>query len=98
MFIIVDKNTNKITQTIDKNYGIEAGENKLLREITDETLASKINTAHDYTLIFDTDGNVADITVTKTLAEWQAEQALLPQAPTPEERLSALEDAMLLLI
>jgi hypothetical protein len=85
MFIIVDKNTNKITQTVDKNYGIQVNGNELLQEVTDATLAAKIKTAHDYTLIFGVDGNVTDITVMKTIEQWQAEQT--PE-PSQEEILS----------
>ena len=70
MFIIVDKTTSKITQTISANYGIQVSENQLLQEVTDDILAEKIRTAHDYTLIF-TDGIVTDINVIQTIAEYQ---------------------------
>lgn len=74
MFIIIDKTTNKIIQTIDKNYGIQVGENQPVQEITSQTLADKINSAYDYTLVFDTNGKVIDINVTKTIEEYQQEQ------------------------
>jgi len=70
MFIIVNKSTNKIVQTIDINYGIEVNENQLLQEVTNDILAEKIRTAHDYTLIF-TDGIVTDINVIQTIAAYQ---------------------------
>lgn len=74
MFIIIDKNTNKIFQTIDKNYGIQISKNELLQEITDEALINKINSAYEYTLIFNDKGNVTDINITRTIEEHQQEQ------------------------
>jgi len=70
MFIIINKITNKITQTIDINYGIQVSENEQIQEITDEILIGKIETAYEYELIF-TDGKVTDINVIQTLAEFQ---------------------------
>jgi hypothetical protein len=91
MFVIINTNTNKIIQTINSSEGLQVNENHLLQEITDETLISKINVAHDYTLVFDVDGNVTDITVSKTQDEWQAEQPIPEVEPTPEEYLVDLD-------
>ncbi|AKA68562.1 hypothetical protein [Clostridium scatologenes] len=75
MFVKIDKVTNKIIQTIDKNYGIQVNENELLQEITDETLINKINSAYEYTLIFnDTKDSIIDINITKTIEQHQQDQ------------------------
>lgn len=95
MFIIIDKTTNKIVQTIDKNYGIQVSSNELLQEITEETLINKIKSAYGYSLVFDKNYNVMDITITKTIEQRNQEIEQLPKEPTAEERLQALEDLML---
>jgi hypothetical protein len=86
MFIVINKNTKKIKQTIDSNYGLRVSENESLQEITDSELINKIAIAHDYELIFDGD-NVIDITVTKTIAEWIAEQPIPEPEPSMEDYL-----------
>lgn len=92
MFIIIDKTTNKIKQTISINYGIQVAENELLQEVVEE-IANKFNSAQDYELVF-TDGKVTDITVNKTWEQYQSEQTPPPYIPTEQERILALEQAM----
>lgn len=92
MFIIIDKTTNKIVQTIDKNYGIQVLENELLQEITNPILINKINSRYEYTLITDSNGYVTDITVTKTLEQYQNEQAnILVVEPVDQEKVAMAE-------
>jgi len=89
MFTIIDKTTKKITQTIDVNYGLAVSENELIQEITDTALIQKIEIAHEYELVFDSE-TVIDMTVTKTFAEWQLEQEPLSDlVPTVEEQTQA---------
>lgn len=94
MYIIINKTTNKITQTIDVNYDLQVSENELLQEITDLILIQKIETAHDYELIFDCE-TVTDIVVTKTHEEWTSEQQPLSDlVPSAEEQKQAEFDVM----
>lgn len=90
MFIIVNKNTNKVKQTIDKNYGIEVGENELLQDVNADFM-TKLNTAHNYELIF-TDGVVTDITVIQTIAEYEAS---LPPVVPPKTELELLQERVI---
>jgi len=78
MFIVINKVTNKIIYTAGENFGIQVTEDKLLQEITDEVLINKIESSHDYVLIFDEEGNVVDMNVLKTWEQWQQENQPIP--------------------
>lgn len=89
MHIIIDKRTKKITQTISENYGLQVSENELIQEINDSVLIEKFDTAYEYELIFDGE-IVTDMTVLKTIAEWQLDQEPLNGLmPTSEEQAQA---------
>jgi len=89
MFIIIDKKTKIITQTINENYGLQVSENESLQEITDSELIQKIATAYDYELVFDGE-TVTGMNVLKTFEEWKTEQAPLNElTPTTEEQQQA---------
>lgn len=89
MYIIIDKETKKITQTISENYGLQVSENELIQEINDPALIERIGKAYEYELIFDGDA-VTGMTVLKTIAEWQLEQQPLTDLiPSAEETAQA---------
>lgn len=89
MYIIVNINTNRITQSIDKNEGIRVNDNELIQEIADEVL-DKIKTAYEYDLIF-TDGEVTDINVIQTIDEYEASLPPIIPVPTTDDYLIDLD-------
>ncbi len=94
MYIIINKNTNKITQTISESYGLQLSENQSLQEITDAELIEKIATAYEYELLFDGE-TVTGINVLKTHEQWQLEQhPLTDLMPTAEEQKQAEFEVM----
>lgn len=96
MLVIIDNETNKIKQSIDKDYGVSLAESETLKEIS-FSLYEKYLSAYDYEVEFDEEGDIVDIAISKTREEWEAEQPDAPKPPTPEERIRALEDALLML-
>ena len=95
MFIIIDKNIKKIKQTLSANYGIEVNEeNELLQEVSTDFI-DKYNTSYEYELVFDAEGNVADVNIIKTLEQYNLEQQSNPEIveeTVDEEKVAMAED------
>lgn len=106
MLIILDKKTKVVKENMGTNSKFPDGnipnlnpkENELFIRIHDNSdIAKQIMSAYDYELVLNENNEVTNVIVNKTLEEFQAEQPTLPQPPSSEERLQALEDAMIAL-
>jgi hypothetical protein len=62
-----------------------------LRCDDDSTLANTIMNAYDYTLEYDTEGNITNVNVLKTYEQYRTEN---PSPATDEERIAELELAI----
>jgi hypothetical protein len=101
MLIIIDSTTKQVINNMgphpmypDGNIPdlLIAENEQAVRILDGSELAQKILAAepHSYTLAFDEEGNCVDAIVTKTIAEWQAENPTIPE-PTMEDYLVELD-------
>ncbi len=83
MLIIIDKNTKQVINNLGTNLLYPDGnvpnanisENEEAIRIHDNSeLANKINSALLYDFVFDDEGNVVDINITRTLEQYQQEK------------------------
>jgi hypothetical protein len=86
MLVVIDKTTKKVLNNMgtnsaypDGNLSYEAKENEQLVKIHDDSDLSKtIQTAYDYDLVLDSEGNCTDVIIHKTLAQKRNEIANHP--------------------
>lgn len=96
MYTIINKTTGQEIRTHDMFRcsavfpNLELAENEQVAYIPEE-LIETINSAYECTITADEEGTATAITITKTLAEWQAEQPAVTPDPTIEEYLLDLD-------
>jgi hypothetical protein len=96
MWIIIDKETNKIEQTMSANYGLTVSDGKLLQEVTNSELIKKIESAYEYELVLE-NGLLTNITVSRSISDYNAEQELLNSLIPTDEEIRQAETELLVI-
>lgn len=97
MLIILERTTKKILENYgtnslfpDGNLPLQEKPNELFVRIHDDSeIASKILSAHEYTLILNDQDEATGVTVHQTLEEYQAAQPPVEPVPSESDELAS---------